>query len=443
MKTRLILAVFILVLLLPSSRAASAPDEFIVTLKHGQSVEGFNGRNSTHTIRQIAGNDLYLVATDDPKTTLDKIKKDNAVDDAEKNVHIKLTEQKSAPVLLATLNTVLTQAMATLLDGNSRSNFFGADVLKAYAEQPALDIMRVTPVRSVATGVATRVGFIDTGVDPSHPALAPWLDPGIDVIFNRTASEFDGLSQAMASLLDQAMTSLLDQRFSFVLNQAMASLLDDGQGSTSLPPAFGHGTMVAGLIHVVAPQATLVPIKAFDAEGGTTTFTLIDAVNRARDLNLDVLNLSFSTSQSSEALRKAIQNLWKDGTVVVASVGNDASDSPLYPAGFSNVYGVAATGFDDKVAGFSNYGSSVSLTAPGMGVVSTFPGGHYVQAWGTSFSAPLASGAFAVLAAQRSVGHSDSAMIITNADSVDGLNPGFKGKLGKGRINVQKALGKN
>src|SRR6202008_3818249 len=130
---------------------------------------------------------------------------------------------------------------------------------------------------------------------------------------------FDGLSQSMASLLDQSMASLLDKRFFFLLDQSMASLLDGSGGAQSLPPAFGHGTMVAGMIHAVAPEARLIPIKAFDAYGFTTTFKITSAVYEAISLGADVINMSFSTTQYSDALKHAIDAAKNAGISIVVS----------------------------------------------------------------------------------------------------------------------------
>jgi subtilisin family serine protease len=332
--------------------------------------------------------------------------------------------------------------MASLLDGQTLTTFYGAPALKAYVEQPAVYITHLDQVRSVSTGAAIRVAYVDTGVDFYHPALQPWLDPGVDLVFGHTASELDGLSQAMASLLDQQSLSLLDGRFSFVLNQAMASLLDGGNSSEPFPNELGHGTLVAGIIHLVAPEARIVPIKAFDAYGNTTMSTIVEAVYTARDLGVDVLNLSFSLDGDSDIFRKALTDAKTSGMAIVASVGNEANGDSSYPSAYPSVIGVAASDFNDRLATFSNYGKSVSVVAPGSFVVSTVPGGKYAAAWGTSFSAPIVSGAIALVASQKPNGQSAGNMAINMADSIDGLNPGFENKLGRGRLNIQRALKK-
>ena len=93
--------------------------------------------------------------------------------------------------------------------------------------------------------------------------------------------------------------------------------------------------------------------------GNTTLFNLIDGVYTAVNNDVDVLNMSFSTSADSTALRKAIVEAASQGIAVVASAGNDGRESSdLYPAAFPTVYGVGATDFDDRRAPFSKYGKS-------------------------------------------------------------------------------------
>ena len=448
MKVRLHGAVLIIGLVLGLSRAESFGQTYIVVLKGGGSIGAVNKAHGTKTVRQIDGTPIYLVQTDIldiDGQVLQQLQNDRSVESAEPNARVSLRSRSDAP-----LDPALVQQMASLLDGQTLTTFYGCTVLQAYVNQPAVAITRVSEVRNLSTGAGTRIAYIDTGVDFQHPALAPWLDPGIDVLNDASASELDGLSQQMASLLDQQMASLLDQqmaslldnRFIFVLDQVMASLLDgETKNSGNFPADFGHGTLVAGVLHLVAPEARIVPIKAFNAYGQTTMFAITEAVYRATQMRVDVLNMSFSTTQDSPAFRKALVDAHAAGIAVVASVGNDANNTVTYfPAAYPNVIGVAATDFADRLASFSNYGRAVSVDAPGAFVVSTVPGGRYAAAWGTSFSAPMVAGEIALLASLRGQGQSDTVLVVNTADPIDSLNPGYARMLGNGRINALQAM---
>lgn len=429
------IAVLVWLLALSLSGSGGTGTDFIISLRDPNAAARIHQQHGTRPIRQVPGQPVWLVHSDatDVQRVLQNLQNDPAITAAEINRAIALNSPPANSI-----NPALAQDMVSLLDGQTRTVFFGSNVLGVYVNQPALTAIRLGPTRS-STGAATRVGYIDTGVDPTHPALAPWLEPGIDLIGNGSVSEFDGLSQDMVSLLDQDMVSLLDQRLTFLLNQSMVSLLD--QRAAPLPGAFGHGTLVAGAIHVVAPESRIVPIKAFDAHGGTTMFAIVDAVYRATRLNLDVLNMSFSTHAQSDALRAAVLAAQASGIALVASAGNNSQDTlGLVPAGYPNVYAVAATDFSDRLASFSNYGQSVAISAPGAFVVSTAPGGRYAAAWGTSFSAPLVSGAIALVAQTRGRGQAASAVVVNSADPIDQLNPGLEKRLGKGRLNVERAV---
>src|SRR6266545_533328 len=80
------------------------------------------------------------------------------------------------------------------------------------------------------------------------------------------------------------------------------------------------------------------------------------------------------------------------GLVIVASAGNYASSDPIYPAALNNVVGVSATDQYDNLAGWSSYGSSVDVSAPGLSIYTTANGGGYRYASGTSFSSPITAG---------------------------------------------------
>jgi thermitase len=111
--------------------------------------------------------------------------------------------------------------------------------------------------------------------------------------------------------------------------------------------------------------------------------------------------MSFSQAVISDEIMRAINYATRKGVVCVASVGNDGQTALVYPAAFGNVIGVASTNQQEQRSSFSNYGPDlVSLAAPGEALVTTYPGAHYAQVWGTSFSSALvAGGADLVLAA--------------------------------------------
>jgi len=439
MKARILIVVLVLALPLVVSQAQSDGQEYIVQVHRGESIDKINNNNGTRTLRQIPGTSWYLVKSNGQLTqdAERRLKTDAAADLVERNARLNLIPAQKPTFDLASISQA-----ATSIDGTTLTTFYGMPVLKAYVEQPAVSVTRVKDVRHVSTGAATKVAYIDTGVDFYHIALMPWLDPGVDLVNSQSASEFDGLDQQMTSLLDQQMTSLLDHRMSSILNQAMASLLDGGTGArTSLPSAFGHGTLVAGVIHLVAPMARIIPIKAFDAYGNTTLYSIIEGLYRARDLGADVINMSFSLNANYDTLKRAVQDVYSSGISLVASAGNDGVEaSDYFPAAYTQVVGVGATDFDDRRASFSNYGKAITVDAPGAYLISTVPGGKYAAAWGTSFSAPMVAGAIALVKSLGTQGLSATTQSVNTADSIDAVNPNFRFKLGKGRINVAKAL---
>jgi thermitase len=70
----------------------------------------------------------------------------------------------------------------------------------------------------------------------------------------------------------------------------------------------------------------------------------------------------------------------------------------MYPAAYDNVIGVASTANNDLRSTFSNYGSKlVTISAPGEGIITPYPGGGFAAAWGTSFSTPYVAGTAALL----------------------------------------------
>jgi subtilisin family serine protease len=284
------------------------------------------------------------------------------------------------------------------------ASYFGATVRSSYVDQPAMRIIGLPEARAGFPAGSGIVAIIDTGVDEKHPALKGVLMPGYDFTRNLagTASELADLDQSTVAILDQSTVAILDcKRFPLQLNQSTVAILDQSTvailDGRSLPAAFGHGTMVAGIVHLVAPTARILPLKAFRADGTSNLSDIVRAVYFAVDHGATVITMSFSFQTPSPELADAIAYAVKRGVLCVASAGNDGKQKPVYPASINKVIGVSSTNYSDKRSPFSNYGDVSRVSAPGEAVITTFPGNNYAGAWGTSFSTPMVAGAMAIM----------------------------------------------
>lgn len=309
--------------------------------------------------------------------------------------------------------------------------YYGAPVWDGYVNQPASEIVRVQQTQSTfnVAGAGT-VAMIDTGVDTQHPALVPVLVPGYNFINNTpSGSEMGDVNESSAAVLDSAEPAFVNSSTIAVVNESSAAVLDSGPYS-----AFGHGTMTAGVVHLVAPQAKIMPLKAFAADGSAYVSNIIRATYYAVKNNGKVLSMSFSFSPSSKEMATAVSYANSRGVICVASAGNSGEDVVVYPAGLPNVMGVASTTDYDTPSSFSNYGSDVWVAAPGEGIVSTYPYGTYSAGWGTSFSAPFVSGTAALLVnVSASVNQQSAAAAISHAVWVSSA-------MGNGRLDTYQAV---
>jgi subtilisin family serine protease len=324
-------------------------------------------------------------------------------------------------------------AVPAALYDSTPVDYYGTSVRRGYVNQPASQILGIASAQSAfhvgGTGI---VAVIDTGVDTHHPALIPVLLPGYDFTRNREGADERGdITQSTAAVVDGSSPAWVNQSTAAVVDQSTAAVVDgSGYG------AFGHGTMVAGVIHLVAPTAYILPLKAFNADGSGYTYDVIRAVYRAVNANAKVLNMSFSFASSSPELSLAIAHATLNNVMCVASAGNNGRNVAVYPASYANrVMGVASTTNTDTRSTFSNYGTGhVWVAAPGEGIVTTYPWGAYAAAWGTSFSAPFVSGTAALLLdVNPSVNESHAAQSIAHAKfiSMD---------LGNGRLDIYQAV---
>ncbi len=300
-------------------------------------------------------------------------------------------------------------ATAALSNPNYQS-FFGNPVWVSYVAQSSLAQIdwSYTPaassqsVGSNTAGYGATVAVIDSGVDPGHPALQGVLLPGYDFIHEQpVGSEWTDLDQSTAAILNQSTAAILNGYQAVQLNQSTAAILDQSTAAilngTTLPAEFGHGTMVAGLIHLVAPGAQIMPLKAFAADGSSDTSNIVQAIYYAVDNGASVINMSFSQQDLSSELLLAVNYANRHGVVCVASVGNTAQTTAVYPASLGDVLGVGSVSAAGTLSTFSSYGPDLlTLVAPGEGLITTYPGAHWAAVSGTSFSAALVSATVAI-----------------------------------------------
>jgi subtilisin family serine protease len=319
---------------------------------------------------------------------------------------------------------------------SSPVNYYGSVAWHGYVTQPAANIIRLQDAqngfRISGSGI---VAVIDTGVDVNHPVLAPVLLHGYDFTRNQPgASEWLDVPQlnGSTSTSGTGQPAFVQQSSVAVLDQSSVAVLDGGPYS-----AFGHGTMTSGLVHLVAPEAKILPLKAFTSNGTGYLSNIVAALYYAVQNHANIVNMSFDLSSSSPALNQAVSKANNAGVVLVAAAGNEDKSSAVYPAAFNGqVVGVASTTDSDARSSFSNYGvTDVWIAAPGEYVISTYPGGTYASASGTSFSSPLVAGTAALLlsAKEGSLNQSQAANSLSHAVQ---LTP----DLNHGRLDVYQAV---
>jgi len=404
--------------------AQTAPPQYLLRVTKDSVLDRVCKAYGLTVVRNVGWLYLYIVtgpAGVAPDALVTKVRADKYVWTFEPD-YVATTGETAAAHNLTQTTQSLDEALVV---DRTLADFYGTLAWNGYAHQPAFTVLNLDQARAAGKdGAGITVAVIDSGVDTQSPLLRDVLLPGFDFTRNQPgASEWGDLDQSTAAILDshkcqpyyptttaadgtvtQSTAAILDSAcVPGVLNQSTAAILDSDSetqlaGAPPLPAAFGHGTMVAGLIHAVAPRAKILPVKAFSADGTGRSSDIAQAIYWAVLNGARVLNLSFTFTSVSQEVMYATVYAALSGRIVVAAAGNDGLAVQRWPAEHKWVVGVGATTLGDIRAPFSNQGyDTFKIGAPGVNLVTTYPGGYYAAVSGTSFSAPLVSGAAALM----------------------------------------------
>lgn len=295
------------------------------------------------------------------------------------------------------------------------------------------------------------IAVIDTGIDWTHPDL----DAG---------ALWENTGEIPSNGIDDDENGYVDDRIGWDFIEQSNKPWDHD----------GHGTFVAGVIAAandngfgiagMNPNARIMVLKALDTFGQGYASMVSEAVTYAADNGAQIINMSLGSRKISRLEGIAIQYARSKGVLVIVAAGNDAVDVAGFgPAGLEGVITVSATDLEDRRAGFSNWGEEIDIAAPGVDVLSLrarntdllsyIRGVDYdigaavvgeprafFRASGTSFAAPIVTGAASVV---MSLNPDYSAEQVRNAilnSATDIESPGLDNFSGYGLLNLQGAL---
>jgi len=275
------------------------------------------------------------------------------------------------------------------------------------------------------------VAVVDWGVDLQHPDLAAklWTNPG----------------EIADNGIDDDGNGYIDDVYGWDFANDDNDPQDD----------YGHGTHCAGIaaaatdngvgIAGVGFNSRIMAVKVGDGSTGKARYSdIAQGIIYAADNGAKVISLSLGGYAFSSYLESAVNHAWNAGCVLVGAAGNNNSSDPFYPAAYDNVMGVSATDQDDVKASWSNYGSYISVAAPGVSIYSTYwnDDSTYAYMSGTSMAAPHVAGLAALLFSQDDTRTNATVRSLIEETADDLGDEGWDQYYGYGRINAYRAVGR-
>ncbi|MGE5742264.1 MAG: S8 family peptidase [Candidatus Aminicenantes bacterium RBG_16_66_30] len=295
------------------------------------------------------------------------------------------------------------------------------------------------------------------GILDVSPDIRPQMTAGADIKATTAWDVTKGLAETVIAILDSGV----DMTHPELADKMVSAGHDFANNDDDATDDVWHGTHVAGIaaadtnnsigIAGVARNCRILPVKVTDATGDGFYSWIIDGIIYAADQGADVINLSLGGDVDDPFLKDACKYAHDKGTVVVASAGNDGIAMVLYPAAYDEyVLAVAASDYNDAIAGFSSFGPEVDVAAPGVWILAPAPQWYvgegflpYLFGSGTSMAAPHVSGMAALIKSLKPDLAVDDIMKLIRYTADDINKTAFPGRddyAGYGRINMTRAL---
>ena len=293
----------------------------------------------------------------------------------------------------------------------------------------------------------------DTPNDPLYPQQWALQAINLPMLWGQEVISKEG--PVIAILATGVATEPPDLKMNIWTNEretaGMGSYDDDGNGFTDdvcgwdfisntgiIQDYNGHGTHCAGIaacgfnglgIIGANPYARIMPVTVMQSNGTGDLATLIKGLDYATANGASIISMSLGSYATSLAFEEALGRAYQK-SILMAAAGNDgyclnhahpergqSAPMPMFPAAYTFVLGVQSSTDPNGLASFSNYDDdgpvyspysedklyNYEIVAPGVNVLSTYPGGQYKPLNGTSMACPLVAGALSRLLQSKEV----------------------------------------